>query len=73
MNGDLGLTGGGTVRDVHRSALIRSRGLCVNPVNGNLYVVVTTDPDSELDKSDIYITQSTNGGTSWSTRARRER
>lgn len=39
--------------------------LVVNPVNGHLYMVYPDDPPSK-DRADIFFTQSTDGGASWS-------
>lgn len=41
----------------------------VNPVNGNLYVVFN-DKGTGGDRANVYFTQSTNGGSSWSTPVR---
>lgn len=60
-NGDLALGGG------FRSNSFPS--IDVNPVSGNLYVVFNDNP-AGVDKSDIYLVQSTDGGTTWSTSTR---
>ncbi len=44
----------------------------INPVNGNIYVVYNDDP-AGADRGDIYFTESTNGGNSWSSPESRER
>jgi hypothetical protein len=67
QNGDLGLTGirNGTVTP----AAFRTNEFpqaVVNPVSGNLYVTFANNP-AGTDKADIFLVQSTNGGTSWST------
>jgi len=65
-NGDLGLTG---VRQGTISVSgFRSNSyphVAINPVSGHIYVTYNDNP-SGADKADVYMTMSTNGGTSWS-------
>ena len=61
VNGNLGL-GGGFRTNAFPQAV-------VNPVNGNIYVVFNDKP-AGTDKADIFFTQSTNSGLSWSARVR---
>ena len=72
VNGDLGLTG---VRNgTTTPAPFRTNEFphaVVNPTNGNLYVTFANDGDGAgPDKADIFITQSSTAGTSWSTPVR---
>jgi Bacterial pre-peptidase C-terminal domain len=65
-NGDLGLTGavqGSVTASGFRSS--KFPAATVNPLNGNVYVVYADD-GAGVDKADVYFTQSTNGGVSWS-------
>lgn len=67
VNGDLGLTGirnGTTVASGFRSN--RFPHAAVNPVTGDIYVTYNDRPVAGTDKANIYVVQSTNGGTSWS-------
>jgi hypothetical protein len=57
VNGDLGL-GGGFRTNTFPQAVI-------NPDNGNVYVVFNDKP-AGADKADIFFTQSTNSGATWS-------
>jgi hypothetical protein len=57
INGNLGL-GGGFRTTAFPQAV-------VNPVNGNIYVVFNNKP-AGTDKADIFFTQSTDFGTTWS-------
>jgi hypothetical protein len=71
-NGDLGLTG---VRNGTATAApfrtSRFPHVTVNPVNGNIYVAYNDKTAAaSSDKADIFFVQSTNGGTSWSTRTK---
>jgi hypothetical protein len=59
VNGDLGLSGGFRTNTFPQVA--------VNPVNGNLYAVFDDVGQASGDRADVYFTQSTNGGSSWST------
>jgi hypothetical protein len=59
INGDLGLGGGFRTNSFPQAA--------VNPANGNLYVVFDDVGRAAGDKADVYFTESTNGGASWST------
>jgi uncharacterized repeat protein (TIGR01451 family) len=43
--------------------------VAVNPVSGNLYAVFNDNPAGD-DRGDIYLTQSTDGGLTWSSPAR---
>ena len=38
----------------------------VNPSNGDLYVIYPDKPKNQADKADIFFTQSTDGGKTWS-------
>jgi hypothetical protein len=57
VNGNLGL-GGGFRTNAFPQAV-------VNPINGNIYVVFNNKP-AGVDKADIFFTQSTNSGATWS-------
>lgn len=57
-NGDLGL--GGNFRTNTFPQVV------VNPVNGNLYLVVADRGATAPDKADIFFTQSIDGGSTWS-------
>ena len=64
-NGDLALTGirQGTITP----AAFRSNEFphaAVNPVNGNIYVTFNNNP-AGVDKTDIFVVQSTDGGATW--------
>jgi hypothetical protein len=59
VNGDLGLNGGFRTNTFPQVA--------VNPVNGNLYAVFDDVGQAAGDRADVYFTQSTNGGSTWST------
>src|SRR5215510_9915589 len=64
-NGDLGLTGtrqGTTTASGFRSSEFPHAA--VNPVNGNIYVVYNNNPPG-VDKADIFVAQSTDGGATW--------
>jgi len=56
-NGNLGLGGGFRTNAFPQAA--------VNPVNGNIYVVFN-NKGAGTDKADIFFTQSTNSGATWS-------
>jgi hypothetical protein len=56
VNGNLGLNGGFRTNSFPQAA--------VNPVSGNLYV--TYDAKGVSDQADIFFTNSTDGGTTWS-------
>jgi hypothetical protein len=58
-NGDLGLNGGFRSNTFPQSA--------VNAANGNIYVVYDDVGQAAGDKADVFFTQSTDGGTTWST------
>jgi hypothetical protein len=65
-NGDLGLTGirqGTTTASGFRSNEFPHAA--INPVNGNIYAVYNNNPDG-VDKCDIFVVQSTDGGATWS-------
>jgi len=38
----------------------------VNPVTGDIYVIYPDKPKGPADKADIFFTQSTDGGSTWS-------
>ncbi len=65
VNGDLALTGirQGTVTPAgFRSSEFPHAA--VNPANGNIYVTFANNP-AGVDKADIFVTQSTDGGATW--------
>ena len=65
VNGDLALTGirQGTVTPAgFRSSEFPHAA--VNPANGNIYVTFANNP-AGVDKADIFVTQSTDGGGAW--------
>jgi immune inhibitor InhA-like protein len=65
VNGDLALTGirqGTTVAAGFRSNEFPHAA--VNPVNGNIYVTFANNP-AGVDKADIFVVQSTDGGVTW--------
>src|SRR5215470_17517731 len=64
-NGDLGLTGirqGTTTASGFRSSEFPHAA--VNPVNGNIYATFANNP-AGVDKADIFVVQSTDGGATW--------
>src|SRR5215510_8968488 len=64
-NGDLGLTGirqGTTTASGFRSSEFPHAA--VNPVNGNIYATFANNP-AGVDKADIFVVQSTDGGGAW--------
>jgi hypothetical protein len=64
-NGDLALTGirqGTTTASGFRSNEFPHAA--VNPVNGNIYVTFANNP-AGVDKADIFVAQSTDGGVTW--------
>jgi len=64
-NGDLALTGirqGTTTQAGFRSSEFPHAA--VNPVTGNVYVTFANNP-AGVDKADIFVTQSTDGGATW--------
>ena len=64
-NGDLALTG--TRQGTMTPSGFRSNQFphaAVNPVTGNIYVTYDTNP-AGVDKADIFVVQSTDGGTTW--------
>ncbi len=67
-NGDLGLTGirqGTSTASGFRSS--RFPHAAVNPVSGAIYVTYNDDSDGAgPDKANVFVVQSTNGGTTWS-------
>jgi hypothetical protein len=65
-NGDLGLTDN-SARTFRTNAFPQA---AVNPVTGDIYVVFDDQPNGSADKADIYFTESSNGGQSWSNRLR---
>jgi hypothetical protein len=65
VNGDLGLAGivnGSTQASAFRTSAFPH--VAVNPVNGSIYVVYD-DKGTGPDKGDIFLRQSTDGGTTW--------
>src|SRR5262245_28516347 len=65
VNGDLALTGirqGTTTPAGFRSNEFPHAA--VNPVNGNIYVTFANNPPT-VDKADIFVVQSTDGGATW--------
>src|SRR5262245_49115568 len=67
VNGDLGLTG--IRQGTSTPAGFRSNEFphaAVNPVNGNIYVTFANNPPG-VDKADIFVAQSTDGGATWGT------
>jgi hypothetical protein len=65
-NGDLALTGirqGTSAASAFRSNEFPAA--VVNPVNGNIYVTYNNDGPG-ADRADVFLVQSTNGGTTWS-------
>src|SRR5215510_8753706 len=65
VNGDLGLTGirqGTTTASGFRSNEFPHAA--VNPVNGNIYATFANNP-AGVDKADIFVAQSTDGGATW--------
>src|SRR5262249_18594044 len=65
VNGDLGLTG--IRQGTATPAGFRSNEFphaAVNPVNGNIYVTFANNPPG-VDKADIFVAQSTDGGATW--------
>ena len=65
VNGDLALTGirqGTTVAAGFRSSEFPHAA--VNPVNGNIYATFANNP-AGVDKADIFVAQSTDGGATW--------
>src|SRR5262249_43321607 len=65
VNGDLALTGirqGTTTPAGFRSSEFPHAA--VNPVNGNVYVTFANNP-AGVDKADIFVAQSTDGGATW--------
>jgi hypothetical protein len=62
-NGDLGLTN--STGQSFRTAVFPQAA--VNPVTGDIYVVYNDEPkDNSKDKADIFLTESTDGGATWS-------
>src|SRR5215510_3934002 len=64
-NGDLGLTG--IRQGTATPAGFRSNEFphaAVNPVNGNIYATFANNPPG-VDKADIFVVQSTDGGATW--------
>ncbi len=67
-NGDLSLTG--LRQGTSSYSGFRSNSFphaAVNPVNGHIYVTFNDNP-AGTDKADVYMTMSTDGGATWSTR-----
>lgn len=65
-NGDLGLTGirqGTASASAFRSSEFPH--VAINPVSGNIYVTYNND-GAGADKADVFLVQSTDGGTTWS-------
>jgi hypothetical protein len=70
INGDLGLTGqrqGSMTFNAFRTESWPHAA--VNPISGHLYVTYNDNP-AGADKADVYLTMSTNGGTTWSSPVR---
>jgi hypothetical protein len=70
INGDLGLTG--RRNGLATFSLFRTNEFphaAVNPVSGNIYVTYNNNP-AGVDKADVFLTQSTDGGVTWSVPAR---
>src|SRR5262245_30656496 len=70
VNGDLALTGirqGTTTASGFRSNEFPHAA--VNPVNGNIYATFANNP-AGVDKADIFVTQSTDGGATWGPQVR---
>jgi hypothetical protein len=63
VNGDLGLTN--SAGTVFRTNTFPQA--VVNPVNGNIYVVYDDVGVAAGDKADVFFTESTNGGSTWTT------
>ena len=66
-NGDLDLVG--IRQGTSTASYFRSNSFphaAVNPISGHIYVTFNNDP-SGTDKADVYMTKSTNSGTTWST------
>ena len=73
VNGDLALTGirqGTTTPAGFRSNEFPHAA--VNPVNGNIYVTFANNP-AGVDKADIFVVQSTDGGATWGPRQSQRR
>jgi hypothetical protein len=62
VNGDLGLNGGFRTNSFPHVA--------VNPVSGNIYVVYNDTGTAVGDAADVFFTQSTDGGATWSSRVK---
>jgi len=70
VNGDLGLTG--KPNGLTNFSSFRSNSfahVAINPVNGHIYAVYNDDAPA-ADKADVFLTISTDGGTTWSARIR---
>ncbi len=66
VNGDLGLVGarqGLPTPSAFRSSEFPH--VAINPISGNIYVTYANDGVG-VDKADVFLVQSTNGGASWS-------
>ncbi len=61
INGDLALNGGFRTNSFPQAA--------VNPVSGNVYVVYN-DRTAGVDKADVFLRQSTDGGLTWGAQVR---
>ena len=69
-NGDLGLTG--IRQGTMAAAPFRTNSFphaAANPINGHLYVTFNDNP-AGVDKADVFMVMSTDGGVSWSARVR---
>jgi hypothetical protein len=62
VNGDLGLNGGFRTNAFPQAA--------VNPANGNIYVAFDDVGQASGDRSDAYLVQSTDGGSTWGSRVK---
>jgi hypothetical protein len=63
--GDLGLTYSNTNSSSFHTSVVPEAA--VNPVTGDIYVVYADEPKNSIkDKADIYLTMSSDGGTTWS-------
>jgi hypothetical protein len=62
--GDLGLTYSNTNSSTFHTSVIPQAA--VNPVTGDIYVVYPDKPKNPKDNADIFLTMSTDGGSTWS-------
>jgi len=69
-NGDLALTG--IRQGIATTSTFRSNkfpDVAVNPLTGNIYVTYNDNP-AGVDKADVFVVQSTDGGATWGARIR---